>query len=89
MLLISFARALVFMSLAFSGVIPMAHVAVIGGYAGLEGYPLANLALTCGSYLVGTMAYVYRVPEPYCPGVFDLWVGHSSPLFGSGIFSAN
>ncbi len=52
----------------------MAHVAFMEGSQGLAKLPLLNIAVTCGSYMVGTAVYVYRVPEKPFPGIFDVWV---------------
>ena len=62
------------MALALSGFMPVAHIALLAGAEGLGQFPLANIAVTCGSYLVGTAFYIYRVPEKHFPGYFDVWV---------------
>lgn len=62
------------MALALSGFMPIAHIALVEGTEGLWRFPLVNIAVTCGSYLVGTGFYIYRVPEKHFPGYFDIWV---------------
>ena len=64
------------MALASSGIMPMAHAAFMDGSQGLAKFPLLHIAVTCGSYSVGTALYVYRVPEKHFPGIFDVWVSY-------------
>lgn len=73
-MLTSVLRSVVFMSLAFSGVAPIAHVAITQGSEGLEKLAWANIAITCVSYAVGMVIYIYRVPERIWLGRFDIWV---------------
>ena len=63
-----------FIALALSGFVPIVHVVFAQGAEGLQRFPLASIAVTCGSYLIGTGFYIARVPEKLWPGVFDVWV---------------
>lgn len=63
------------------------HVAFAEGLHGLERFPLLNITITCGSYVIGTALYITRWPEKRWPGTFDLYVRHSS-WEGFGFFSS-
>ena len=63
-----------FIALAASGIVPIGQVALMEGSAGLARFPLANIAVTCISYAIGTSFYVARLPEKRWPGTFDIWV---------------
>lgn len=73
-------RATLFLSMGFSGVIPVVHALVL--YWGNQhifvalGYELAMAIF----YASGAAFYVSRIPERWKPGKFDL-AGHSHQIF--------
>ena len=67
-------RAALFICLATSGFAPILQVGLREGRLGLQRFPLANIAVTCLSYLIGTCLYVVRFPEKTWPDTFDVWV---------------
>lgn len=78
-------RAVIFVGLASSGVVPIAHVAIIEGIKGLDKYPLSNILVTSAAFSAGTVVYVYRIPEKQFPGLFDVWVSNKfSKVFPKG-----
>ena len=60
------------------------HVAIAEGPGGLERFPLLNIIVTCGSYVIGTAFYIARWPEKRWPGKFDVWVSKHASIEGFG-----
>lgn len=73
-------RALLFLSMGVSGLIPAVHAVVTNWHEPLCAITVAHEAIMAGFYALGTMIYVVRIPERWKPGVFDLG-GHSHNLF--------
>jgi adiponectin receptor len=74
-------RALMFISLGLSGVVPVFHAITIYGYAGLEKRMCVSWVITQGAlYIFGAVLYAARFPERSAPGTFDIW-GNSHQLF--------
>lgn len=73
-------RALLFMSMGVSGLIPAIHGVMANWNEPLCPVTVANEAVMAGCYAMGTMIYVIRIPERWKPGVFDLG-GHSHNIF--------
>eukprot|EP01018_Ginkgo_biloba_P007141 Gb_27949 [translate_table: standard] len=73
-------RALLFLAMGFSGVVPAIHAVTTNWH---EPHCLVTLAyeLAMGFfYAVGTFFYVSRIPERWKPGLFDI-AGHSHQIF--------
>jgi predicted membrane channel-forming protein YqfA (hemolysin III family) len=51
-------------------------MAIVEGMAGLRNFPIQKTSLMALFYLSGAVIYVIRVPEKFCPGIFDIWVSH-------------
>lgn len=73
-------RALLFMSMGVSGLIPAIHGLMSNWNEPLRPILVLQEIGMAGCYCVGTMIYVVRVPERWKPGVFDLG-GHSHNIF--------
>ncbi|XP_031483584.1 heptahelical transmembrane protein 1 [Nymphaea colorata] len=73
-------RAMLFVAMGFSGLIPAVHALVVNWSEPrcltVLAYELAMAAL----YSTGTFFYVSRIPEKWLPGKFDL-AGHSHQIF--------
>lgn len=73
-------RAILFLSMGFSGIIPAAHALILHwGHPHIFvalGYELAMALL----YATGVVFYVSRFPERWKPGAFDI-AGHSHQIF--------
>ncbi|KAG5450350.1 Adiponectin receptor protein [Clonorchis sinensis] len=67
-------RALVFIALGLSGVIPCVHVTITNGFwPSLQHGSLGWLFLMAVLYITGASIYAVRVPERIFPGRFDIW----------------
>lgn len=73
-------RALLFLSMGVSGLIPAIHGLMSNWNEPLRPILVLQEIGMAGCYCVGTMIYVVRVPERWKPGVFDLG-GHSHNIF--------
>lgn len=73
-------RALLFLSMGVSGVIPAIHAIVANWHEPMCGITVLHEVVMAGFYGIGTLLYVVRIPERWKPGVFDLG-GHSHNLF--------
>ncbi|CAD5168234.1 unnamed protein product [Musa acuminata subsp. malaccensis] len=73
-------RALLFVGMGFSGIVPAVHAAVMNWGEPRRNVTLAYETAMAMSYLTGTIFYVTRVPERWKPGWFDL-AGHSHQIF--------
>ncbi|KAI0456612.1 hemolysin-III channel protein Izh2 [Xylaria acuta] len=74
-------RALMFVGLGVSGVVPVLHGLRLYGYQSLnERMGLDWVLLQGGLYIFGAFLYAVRWPERTSPGAFDIW-GHSHQLF--------
>lgn len=73
-------RALLFLCMGVSGLIPAVHAVVTNWHEPLCAITVAHEAIMAGLYALGTMIYVVRIPERWKPGMFDLG-GHSHNLF--------
>ncbi|MCO5559744.1 hypothetical protein L7F22_013346 [Adiantum nelumboides] len=73
-------RALLFMSMGISGFIPSIHGLMMHWKEPLLPITVALEIGMAGSYCIGTVIYVVRVPERWKPGHFDLG-GHSHNIF--------
>ncbi|MQL75042.1 hypothetical protein Taro_007418 [Colocasia esculenta] len=73
-------RALLFSSMAFSGIVPAVHATVVNWDDPHRPVTLAWEAAMAVSYVTGTLFYVSRVPERWRPGCFDL-AGQSHQVF--------
>ncbi|KAJ9134084.1 ADIPOR-like receptor IZH2 [Pleurostoma richardsiae] len=74
-------RALMFVGLGVSGVVPVLHGMEIYGYAALNERMGLNWVLLQGAtYIFGAFLYAARWPERTRPGKFDIW-GSSHQLF--------
>lgn len=70
-------RAVMFIGIGLSGIIPMAHFTwLVGGFPDI----VWSLVLMGALYIGGAVLYACRVPERCCPGRFDI-VGSSHQLF--------
>ncbi|KAI9148063.1 ADIPOR-like receptor IZH2 [Paramyrothecium foliicola] len=74
-------RAMMFIGLGLSGVIPMIHGLTIYGYQGLEDRMSLSWVILHGAmYIFGAVLYAVRWPERSSPGSYDLW-GNSHQIF--------
>ncbi|KAL1853537.1 hypothetical protein VTK73DRAFT_9004 [Phialemonium thermophilum] len=74
-------RALIFVGLGLSGVVPVIHGMGIYGIAALdERMGLRWVVLQGALYIFGAFLYAIRWPERLSPGTFDIW-GSSHQLF--------
>ncbi|KAL6810373.1 mPR-like GPCR protein [Trichoderma sp. SZMC 28015] len=74
-------RALMFVSLGLSGIIPIGHGLLKFGYQTLEDrMSLSWVVLHGFMYIFGAFLYAIRWPERSNPGAFDIW-GHSHQIF--------
>lgn len=74
-------RTLMFVLLGLFGVVPMIHACYIYGVKLLYNkLNLDNIILMGLLYITGALIYVYRIPERWFPGKFDI-VGHSHQIF--------
>ncbi|CAD6338904.1 unnamed protein product [Miscanthus lutarioriparius] len=73
-------RALLFVGMGLSGVVPAVHAAAVNWHEPARNVTLAYEGAMAASYLVGTAFYLTRVPERWRPGAFDL-AGHSHQIF--------
>ena len=65
-------RALVFVSMGLSSVVPAAHLLVVDGiYFMFETASLHWLLLMGAFYLIGAALYAFRFPERFFPGKCD------------------
>ncbi|CAH8522415.1 unnamed protein product [Heterobilharzia americana] len=68
------ARALLFISLGLSGVIPCTHYILMEGFwEGVSYSALGWLVLMAVLYISGAAIYALRIPERLYPGKFDIW----------------
>ncbi|KAJ1732028.1 hypothetical protein LPJ72_003637 [Coemansia sp. Benny D160-2] len=81
-------RPIVFVSIAFSGIIPVSHHIVVHGIAAsARSIGLYHLLGMGGFYVLGTLLYAFNIPERWYPGLFDI-VGNSHQLFHCLVFIA-
>lgn len=74
-------RAMMFVGLGLSGVIPVCQSVLIYGYSNLNRRMGLNWVLFQGFlYIFGAFLYAFRWPERSAPGSFDIW-GNSHQLF--------
>lgn len=73
-------RAVLFVSMGLSGLIPAVHALVVNWNDPHRNLILGYESAMALSYLTGTVFYVSRVPERWKPGWFDL-TGHSHQIF--------
>ena len=73
-------RALLFVGMGLSGVVPAVHAAAVNWHEPRRNVTLAYEGAMAASYLVGTAFYLTRVPERWRPGMFDL-CGQSHQIF--------
>ncbi|KAL7810823.1 putative hemolysin-III channel protein Izh2 [Trichoderma gracile] len=74
-------RALMFVSLGLSGIIPVCHGLLKFGYQTLEDRMSLSWVVLHGlMYISGAILYAARWPERSYPGAFDIW-GHSHQIF--------
>ena len=63
-------KTYLFLSLGFAGVVPLAHLVLHMGYIHFIVYYLLAMG---AFYVVGAIVYLFRIPERWWPGTFDLW----------------
>lgn len=73
-------RALLFVGMGLSGVVPAVHAAAVNWHEPRRNVTLAYEGAMAASYLTGTVFYLTRVPERWRPGMFDL-CGQSHQIF--------
>lgn len=73
-------RALLFVGMGLSGVVPAVHAAAVNWHEPRRNLTLAYEGAMAASYLIGTAFYLTRVPERWRPGMFDL-AGQSHQIF--------
>lgn len=73
-------RALLFVGMGLSGVVPAVHAAAVNWHEPRRNVTLAYEGAMAASYLIGTVFYLTRVPERWRPGMFDL-CGQSHQIF--------
>ncbi|GAB1318716.1 PHO36-regulatory role in lipid and phosphate metabolism [Madurella fahalii] len=74
-------RALMFVGLGLSGVVPIIHALTFYGYGQLDERMGLNWVILQGAlYIFGAFLYAARWPERQFPGTFDIW-GSSHQIF--------
>ncbi|KID81123.1 Hly-III-related protein [Metarhizium guizhouense ARSEF 977] len=74
-------RAMMFVGLGLSSMIPVIHGITIYGYKGLENRMSVTWTIVQGAlYIFGAVLYATRWPERVFPGDFDVW-GNSHQIF--------
>ncbi|KAH7310510.1 putative hemolysin-III channel protein Izh2 [Stachybotrys elegans] len=74
-------RALMFVALGLSSIVPIVHAVSIYGYQGLDERMSVSLVILHGAmYIFGAFLYAVRWPERSAPGSFDIW-GNSHQIF--------
>ncbi|KAK4241977.1 hypothetical protein C8A03DRAFT_29871 [Achaetomium macrosporum] len=74
-------RALMFVGLGLSGVVPILHALTFTGYRQLNERMGLNWVILQGAlYIFGAFLYAVRWPERKYPGAFDIW-GSSHQIF--------
>ncbi|KZZ98843.1 Hly-III-related protein [Moelleriella libera RCEF 2490] len=74
-------RALLFIGLGLSGVVPVVHGIVMYGYREVEDRMSLSWSILQGAlYIFGAVLYAVRWPERSFPGSFDIW-GSSHQIF--------
>jgi len=69
-------RAGLFIVLGLTGVIPALHYFILGGIVETwlqVGHCMIFLFLMAAFYISGGLIYANRIPERFCPGLFDIW----------------
>lgn len=79
-------RILLFIFMAFMGVVPFVHGAFLHGTGPMAKF-FSPIVPSIVSYVVGVVLYAFRFPERLAPGRFDL-VGHSHQLWHVAIVLA-
>ncbi|CAL8087251.1 unnamed protein product [Calicophoron daubneyi] len=68
------ARAVLFISLGLSAVVPCTHFVLMEGFWEAVNYSaLGWLLLMAVLYISGAVIYAVRIPERFYPGKFDIW----------------
>jgi adiponectin receptor len=73
-------RTMVFVLFGFYGAIPTIEMFLLKGTSEPYFSFFIGLALMAFLYTSGAILYVFRIPERFSPGLFDVW-GHSHQLF--------
>ncbi|KFA65934.1 hypothetical protein S40285_02394 [Stachybotrys chlorohalonatus IBT 40285] len=74
-------RAMMFVALGLSGVVPVIHGVRLYGYQALEDRMSISLIILHGAmYIFGAFLYAVRWPERRSPGSYDIW-GNSHQIF--------
>lgn len=74
-------RAAVFLTMGLSAVVPAVHFSIRFGWSiALEKASLGWMILMGCLYVMGTLMYMFQVPERFFPGKFDIW-GQSHQIF--------
>ncbi|WFD22688.1 inc metabolism membrane protein [Malassezia equina] len=79
-------RILLFIFMAFMGVVPFVHGAFLHGTGPMAKF-FSPIVPSIVSYVVGVVLYAFRFPERLAPGRFDL-IGHSHQLWHVAIVLA-
>lgn len=72
-------RLFIYCSTAFSGIFPIVHINFVIPNGAANPY-VTGLALMMMFYSVGTIVYVFKIPERFFPGRFDIWL-HSHQIW--------
>ena len=74
-------RALMFVLMGLSAVVPMFHGIKVYGLAHMREAASLDWVVAQGAlYILGAVIYAARVPEKWSPGKFDIW-GSSHQIF--------
>lgn len=80
-------RSLVFVLFGLYGIIPLVQLIIREGFAQPYLKYALGMVIMGVFYLAGTSLYVFRVPERFFPGKFDVWA-HSHQLFHVCVLAA-
>lgn len=80
------ARISLFILMAFMGIVPFVHGAILHGWGPMWKF-YSPVMPSVASYLTGVIVYAFRFPECLAPGRFDIW-GHSHQLWHLAIVLA-
>lgn len=74
-------RALMFVLMGLSAIIPMLHGISLYGISHMRNAASLDWVITQGAlYIIGAATYAARIPEKWSPGKYDIW-GSSHQIF--------
>ncbi len=84
-----FLRGTAFVICGLLNCIPILHMEINTEQRYLHDFSTFPWALGGGLYIFGAVLYMFKVPERFCPGRFDIFVSLNSPNKSLGLLSSN